>query len=198
MSLRRAYVFLAAALAAAFGGAVQADPLQVERGRKLAVDWCSSCHVVSSGQTTAMSDAPSFRQLAAQGTLDAGGLAIALFRPHPVMPSLDLARNEVAALAAYLQVLAEEAEADQPRRTGRSLAVASCAGCHAIAGPGPSPEAAAPPFSTLAARYPIEALGEALAEGIVVGHHGGVEMPEFAFDADDVGALLAYLESVQS
>ena len=46
----------------------------------------------------------------------------------------------------------------------------------------------------LARRYPIEELEEALGEGIVTGHP---HMPEFCFGADDVGAIIAYLKSIQ-
>ena len=44
------------------------------------------------------------------------------------------------------------------------------------------------------AQLPIEGLAEALAEGIFVGHP---DMPEFVFEADEVGAILAYLKSIQ-
>jgi hypothetical protein len=37
-------------------------------------------------------------------------------------------------------------------------------------------------------------LAEALAEGFSVGHP---DMPEFTFDSGDVGAILAYLKSIQ-
>jgi hypothetical protein len=46
----------------------------------------------------------------------------------------------------------------------------------------------------LGQRYPIESLEEALGEGIVSGHP---DMPEMSFDADDVGAIIAYLNSIQ-
>jgi hypothetical protein len=47
----------------------------------------------------------------------------------------------------------------------------------------------------LGQRYPIESLEEALAEGIMTGHP---DMPEFSFDADDVGAIIDYLKSIQA
>lgn len=197
MPSRLNVVILAAAASAVLSGSALADPLQVERGREVAGQWCASCHVVSDDQSSAQSDAPTFRELARRSNLDPGALAIALFKPHPVMPSLDIGRADVEAMAAYIDSLAESAAADLPRQMGRDIAAANCAGCHAIAGPGPSPEAAAPPFSTFAQRYPIESLAEALAEGIVVGHGEGVAMPEFVLDPPDIGALLAYLESVQ-
>lgn len=80
---------------------------------------------------------------------------------------------------------------------GRRLVVRDCARCHAVAGPGPSPVADAPPFATLGQRYPVEHLAEALAEGIVV-NHPTVDMPQFRYDPVDIAAILAYLASIQS
>lgn len=76
---------------------------------------------------------------------------------------------------------------------GRDLAEAYCGRCHALGRTGDSAQAKAPPFRTLAARYPVEQLAEALAEGIVTGHP---DMPEFTFEPDDIGALLAFLEDL--
>ena len=69
-----------------------------------------------------------------------------------------------------------------------------CSGCHAIGRSGASPHPEAPPFRILSRRYPIEALEEALGEGMVSGHP---DMPEFPFSAGDVGAIVAYLNSIQ-
>ena len=80
---------------------------------------------------------------------------------------------------------------------GRQMAEAMCARCHAIEGDGPSPARAAPPFASLARKWPIEYLAEALAEGIATGHEGQVRMPEFLFDPVEIDNLLAYLDSVQ-
>ena len=70
----------------------------------------------------------------------------------------------------------------------------NCAACHAVAEEGDSPLAAAPLFRTLGQRYPVADLQEALAEGILTAHP---DMPEFAFDPDDVAAIIAYLEWLQ-
>lgn len=78
--------------------------------------------------------------------------------------------------------------------TGEAIAVTMCAACHAIRADDESPHADAPPFRTLSAKYPIDALAEPLVEGIMVGHP---DMPEFQFEPDDVEALLTYIESVQ-
>ena len=77
---------------------------------------------------------------------------------------------------------------------GRTLAEANCAVCHAIGHVDESTHPDAPPFRILSQRYPIESLGEALAEGIMVGHP---DMPEFALPQDQVAAIIAYLESIQ-
>ncbi len=88
---------------------------------------------------------------------------------------------------------AADQDQDQLKR-GEELLQRDCARCHAIGRTGASPRKDAPVFRTLGQRYPIESLEESLAEGIMSGHP---DMPEFAFDADDVGAIIAYLKSIQ-
>jgi len=78
---------------------------------------------------------------------------------------------------------------------GRLLVQRYCARCHAIDRTGDSPNKAAPPFRDLNARYKIDDLGEALAEGILTGHPA---MPEMHFPPDDVAAILTYIKSVQA
>lgn len=78
---------------------------------------------------------------------------------------------------------------------GQKISEKMCAKCHAVGKIGESPFKAAPPFRTFATKWPIESLQEALAEGIVVGHP---EMPEFQFNAYEVGALIAYLKSLSA
>jgi mono/diheme cytochrome c family protein len=77
---------------------------------------------------------------------------------------------------------------------GRGLAEQICARCHAIGPGGESTHPDAPPFRTLHERYPVNALEEALTEGIVTGHP---DMPEVSFEAEDAGALIDYMISVQ-
>lgn len=85
---------------------------------------------------------------------------------------------------------ASPSNADQ----GRRLAQTYCARCHAIDKVSPSPLKIAPPFRTLHERYPVEMLQEALAEGIVTGHP---TMPEFRFDADQVGDFMTFLKTLE-
>ncbi len=77
---------------------------------------------------------------------------------------------------------------------GKVLVASNCARCHAIGSTGESPHREAPAFRTLGQRYPIDRLAEALAEGLATGHP---DMPEFIFGIRDVGAILAYLQSIQ-
>jgi mono/diheme cytochrome c family protein len=89
------------------------------------------------------------------------------------------------------------AQADQTLiQRGRAIARQNCARCHAIGKSGDSPNPKSPPFRTLAERYPLSNLEEALGEGIVVGHEG-VEMPRFRLGAARIEALLVYLGSIQ-
>jgi cytochrome c len=85
-------------------------------------------------------------------------------------------------------------ESTSSLKRGEALLTRNCARCHATgrAGLGPHPDA--PPFRTLARKYPIDGLAEALAEGLSVGHP---DMPEFVFEPEDVGAILGYLKSIQ-
>ncbi len=86
------------------------------------------------------------------------------------------------------------AAAAQDLKRGEDLLARDCAACHAIGRSGESPQQDAPAFRTLGKRYPIEALEEALGEGMMTGHPA---MPEYAYDADEVGDIIDYLKSIQ-
>lgn len=77
---------------------------------------------------------------------------------------------------------------------GKAFARANCARCHAIDRASVSPLNIAPPLRTLHQRYPIEALGEALAEGIYTGH---ADMPAFELNPDQIHDLLSYLKTLE-
>ncbi len=97
-------------------------------------------------------------------------------------------------VAAFVSAMAAPAIAAGDLKKGETLLTRDCSRCHAVGASGASPRADAPAFRTLATRYPIEALEEALGEGIMSGHP---DMPEFRYDADDVGAIIDYLKSIQ-
>ncbi|MGX1324376.1 mono/diheme cytochrome c family protein [Bradyrhizobium sp. USDA 377] len=77
---------------------------------------------------------------------------------------------------------------------GKTFARTNCARCHAIDRVSESPLKIAPPLRTLHRRYPIETLGEALAEGIYTGH---ADMPAFELSPDQIHDLLSYLKTLE-
>lgn len=101
---------------------------------------------------------------------------------------------------AVILVMAMGATAIQPAaaaddiKRGETLLTRDCAKCHAVGRTGNSPRTDAPAFRTLGTRYPIDSLEEALGEGIMSGHP---DMPEMKYAADEVGAIVAYLKSIQ-
>ncbi len=97
-------------------------------------------------------------------------------------------------LGAIIAVCVADPSQASNLEQGRRLARVYCAKCHAIDKVSPSPLRIAPPFRTLHERYPVDTLQEALAEGIVTGHPA---MPEFRFDADQVGDFIAYLKTLE-
>ena len=97
-------------------------------------------------------------------------------------------------LVMAISVSPASAQMSPSEQRGYNIARTNCARCHSIDKVTPSPLSAAPPFRTLHLRYPVETLEEALGEGIVTGHPA---MPEFSFDADEVGAIIDYLKSIQ-
>jgi cytochrome c len=98
-----------------------------------------------------------------------------------------------AALAMALGLAAMQPAAAEDLKRGEVLLTRDCGSCYAV-GRGDGPDKNAPAFRTLGQRYPVESLEEALGEGFMSGHP---DMPEFKFDADDVGAIIAYLKSIQ-
>lgn len=75
------------------------------KGKIIAKRWCASCHVVSSDQTKGNSDAPSFSSIA-DDKLTPKTLKAFLSYPHPKMPDMNLSRNEIGDLVAYIRTLA--------------------------------------------------------------------------------------------
>ncbi len=93
-----------------------------------------------------------------------------------------------------MTAISNEANEAEIMKKGEALLQANCSRCHAIGPHGQSTHPKAPPFRDVISRYPAENLAEALAEGIVSGHP---DMPEFVFQADEISAILTYLDSLQ-
>lgn len=83
-----------------------ADEMQVSAGRALALQWCSSCHVVAKDQPQPATDGvPSFFAIANDPATTEEGLRTFLGTPHASMPNISLSRDEVSSLIAYLMSL---------------------------------------------------------------------------------------------
>ncbi len=107
---------------------------------------------------------------------------------------LIVAASLLLASLATAQSAPRYAKADAIKR-GEMLAKENCSSCHAIGIKGDSPNPKSPPFRTLSQRYQLEALEEALGEGITMGH-GEANMPHFIFEPDDIGDLISYLKKI--
>lgn len=92
------------ALLAALSAPTLATAADVANGKKLALRWCSACHVVSPDQTRAQADVPTFENIARR--YDSARLTRFLAAPYPRMPDMGLSRNEIADLVAYIRSLA--------------------------------------------------------------------------------------------
>lgn len=100
-SLRFAVILALAAFPGAAWG--QEDAAAVSAGRALGLKWCSSCHLVESGQPTPPSDAaPSWYAIAKDPGTTEGGLHAFFATPHKQMPNIMLTRQETDAIVAYI------------------------------------------------------------------------------------------------
>lgn len=89
-------------ISVAAGAAMAAD---IGHGEKLARDWCSSCHLVTSDQTSGGDSAPTFHSIAETAAERNSDLQAWLADPHPPMPNLDLSVREIDDLLAYIESL---------------------------------------------------------------------------------------------
>lgn len=104
-------IFLAAS-AMSLAGIAPAAAADVKQGARLAQRWCASCHVIAPDQPKAAADAPSFAAIsAARKVPEITGF---LLRSHPSMPDMNLSRDEIADLIAYMQSLAPPADPLKP------------------------------------------------------------------------------------
>lgn len=110
-----------------------------------------------------------------------------------------LALAVLLAVAAPTLTVAEKANdaaaGDTAISRGAAIAQARCAVCHAVGAGDESPTwvNSNTPFRALSERFPIPMLQEAARTGLVSGHD---EMPGFQFSMDEIGDLLAYIDSL--
>lgn len=99
------------------------------------------------------------------------------------------------AIILLATAFAAPVHADDLVKRGRQIVEMNCSPCHAIGATDESKHPQAPPMRELSKRYPLDALEEAFVEGIYSGHP---DMPEFKATSDQVAALIAYLDTIQS
>jgi cytochrome c len=120
--------------------------------------------------------------------------------PYPAAIA-SIARDQSAMLRFVLRqtlvalmLMAPALAVSPAEQRGKTFALTNCARCHSIDRVTQSPLKIAPPFRTLHNGYPIETIGEALAEGIYTGHPS---MPVFELDPDQIHDLLSYLKTLE-
>ena len=87
-----------------FPARADGDP---DLGAFLASRWCDSCHLVE-GAVSASDAAPSFQSIARKHGKDQAWLRAWLSSPHPPMPNLNMSRQEIDAIIAYLATLPQQ------------------------------------------------------------------------------------------
>lgn len=110
-----------------------------------------------------------------------------------VLASCAAQESESGSSAPDPAAISVAAELDALAASGRDIAEAQCAACHAVGEYGESPNPNAPVFRTIFQRYSATALEQELIEGIRVSH----PMPEFQFNPQGTDALIQYLQWIQ-
>lgn len=96
--------------------ALFAQPIEVARGAGLAREgetlaerWCVSCHLVAE-EKSATDAAPPFTALAQRDGDDYDWVRRWLTEPHPPMEGINLTRQEIEHIIAYLETLRDAAQ----------------------------------------------------------------------------------------
>lgn len=108
--MRRSGIIVAAGALLAFGSAAAQDAPARDRpgdpfeGRIIAERWCANCHSIGPG-SVGLEIAPPFAGIAEMRSEAPEWLRVWLSTPHAGMPDLNLSRQEIADVIAYLQTL---------------------------------------------------------------------------------------------
>jgi tetratricopeptide (TPR) repeat protein len=108
---------------------------------------------------------------------------------------LDKSLHGAIKALARLGVTDAENKAMMSLHEGRVIVRVLCSGCHAVGTEGASPNPQAPPFRTLAKRYPLLSLREPLSRGIAAPH---ATMPRFKISNADIDRIVAYINSLRA
>jgi mono/diheme cytochrome c family protein len=111
-SVRRIALGVSIMIGALSGAAHTGAAADVARGETLAKRWCAECHVVSPHQPRAQADAPTFAAISASRRVPE--IKLFLGQSHPQMPDMNLSRDEIADLIAYMHSLAPPIEPPTP------------------------------------------------------------------------------------
>lgn len=101
---------LALVLLVGFGSGAQAEEpaankLRLEEGKAVAERVCTNCHLVSSEQTNAVADVPSFQEIADMPDQTEGGIMARIAIPKHPMPVIPITKEELEDVAAYIMSL---------------------------------------------------------------------------------------------
>jgi mono/diheme cytochrome c family protein len=96
--------------ASLLSGAVHAQiHPDAKTGHEIASKLCSGCHIVDSKAAgkTMPADVPSFEEIANKPDQTTERIAGRIVIPHPPMPTVQLTREEIGDVAAYIMTLRE-------------------------------------------------------------------------------------------
>ena len=92
-----------AILASSCVPAVAQEVGDIAAGRRLAENWCSSCHVVDASSRQGVSNgAPTFPAIARMKSTTPMALRAFLQTPHSRMPDLHMSREEIDNITTYI------------------------------------------------------------------------------------------------
>lgn len=101
----------------------------------------------------------------------------------------------LGAIVALHLLAGPVAAQDASAARGQVFASAVCARCHAVRAHGVSPMHEAPPFRTLAKRFPVDDLSDVLVEGVERRHPA---TPDFRLAPGEAADLTAYIKALGS
>ncbi len=116
MTARTAFILAFLSMIAAgvsLAGPVTSAP-DAERGNGLAQRLCSNCHLVTSEQTHANADIPSFREIANKQGQTEGSIMARIVIPKHAMPVIPVSKSELRDLAAYIMTLRDTEQRMRP------------------------------------------------------------------------------------
>jgi len=102
---RRSFSTAAAIAVFLAAGSIASAQGSADAGKRLAQQWCSSCHQVEPS-APAKDVAPPFASLGVEKGKDPGWIRAWLANPHPPMQGINLSRRQIDDIVAYLQSLA--------------------------------------------------------------------------------------------